>query len=142
MKRENLPVSLFTKEGKREGKGRGNRLKVLIALSNLIIISTLTLLMFVQVYSATIIDERAGTVGGLVMDMGVGAKAVSLGEAYTAGYGTSDAYFWNPGAYGISPRYQFSFSHNEWLLSSRMEHISASVPLGEFGVVRNKRGIY
>lgn len=84
---------------------------------------------------ASEIYGRAGTAGGMILDMGMGARGVSVGEAFTAEYGNADMIYWNVGAIGLSNRMKMSFTHIEWLLSNRLEHLSIVYPLFGFGAV-------
>lgn len=77
----------------------------------------------------------SGTVSGLVLDIGTSAKAIGLGEAYTTGLGTAEMNYWNVGAIGASKSIQVSFTHLEWLVSTRMENIYVTCPILNFGVV-------
>jgi hypothetical protein len=81
------------------------------------------------------IHPGAGTVSGLVLEMGSGAKAIALGGAQTGSYGDADMYYWNVGAMGMASGLNASFSHLEWLMGTRMEHIAALYSLGRYGVV-------
>lgn len=78
---------------------------------------------------------KAGTFGVMALDIGQGARGVGLGEAFTAGYGTSDMSYWNVAGLSLGQMTQLSFTHTEWLLGTRIENLSFIYPTEKYGAI-------
>lgn len=69
------------------------------------------------------------------LKIGVGARAVAMGEAFTALSDDASTVYWNPGGLGNLRENQAMFDISNWLLDTRHYSLSSSVNVGEFGVV-------
>ena len=70
-----------------------------------------------------------GTSGADFLEIGVGSRPLAMGEAFTAITGDINAIYYNPAGLG-SMRYPIlSVMHQELILDSRFENISAAIPL-------------
>lgn len=58
--------------------------------------------------------QRAGTSSGAFLKIGVGARAVGLGEAFVAVANDPSAIVWNPAGLASLLRQEVQFSHTEW----------------------------
>ena len=58
--------------------------------------------------------QRAGTSSGSFLKIGVGARAVALGEAFVAVANDPSAIVWNPAGLASLLRQEVQFSHTEW----------------------------
>ncbi len=70
------------------------------------------------------------------LKVGVGARAVGMGEAQAALAEGPEALYWNPAGLTAFDRRAVSFTHNEWLDDVRYEYIGVSYPFlnwGSFG---------
>lgn len=76
-----------------------------------------------------------GETGGTFLKIGVGAKPISMGEAYTALVEDVSAVYWNPAGLGRVKDLEASFMHLEWFQGIRYENLSFAQPLGDLGVV-------
>jgi hypothetical protein len=58
--------------------------------------------------------QRAGTSSGSFLKIGVGARAVALGEAFVAVANDPSAIYWNPAGLASILRHEVQFSHTKW----------------------------
>jgi len=58
--------------------------------------------------------QRAGTSSGSFLKIGVGARAVALGESFVAVANDPSAIVWNPAGLASLLRQEVQFSHTEW----------------------------
>ena len=78
--------------------------------------------------TAHAINANAGTTGFSFLKIGVGARAVALGGAYTTATADPEAAAWNPaGLWGINKR-TASLSFNRYLVDSQAGFISTTLP--------------
>lgn len=81
-------------------------------------------------------EGSIGTSGATFLELGVGSRPLSMGEAFTAEINDVNSIYYNPAGLG-SMRYPvFSMFHNELILDSRFENLSLAYPLygGWFGL--------
>ena len=84
---------------------------------------------------ATKIHENAGTRGAQLLKIGVGAKAVAMGESYVAAADDVYAAYWNPAGLIHVETNQFGFMHNEWFEDIRYEFLGYVQPVGALGTL-------
>lgn len=74
-------------------------------------------------------EEDAGTAAFPFLRLGVTARSLSMGEAYTADtYGAAAAVL-NPAFLGTNLRHSVAFTHDEYLSDLTMEFVSYAMPL-------------
>lgn len=74
-------------------------------------------------------EGSAGTSGAGFLELGVGSRALAMGEAFTAEINDVNSIYYNPAGLG-SLRYPvLSVFHNELILDSRFENINFAYPL-------------
>ena len=74
-------------------------------------------------------EGSGGTSGADFLELGVGSRPLGMGEAFTAETNDVNSLYYNPAGLG-SLRYPvLSIFHNELILDSRFENISAAFPL-------------
>ena len=79
---------------------------------------------------------QAGTAGLLSLRLGAGARAAGMGDAYVSLADDATAAYWNPAGLAAVERTDFTFMHQEWISSVRMETASVAhaTGLGNFGL--------
>ena len=78
-------------------------------------------------------DQRVGTSSGTFLRIGVGARAVGLGEAFVAVANDPSAIYWNPAGLASMQRAEVSLSHTEWPADIRYEHLVYVMPVRKLG---------
>ncbi len=78
--------------------------------------------------------EYGGVTASPYLNLGVGARACGMGEAYTAIVDTVDAAWWNPGALVKVVNPQFSFMHNENFGGTTYEYLGVGFPAEQLGL--------
>ena len=81
----------------------------------------------------TLGDQRAGTSSGTFLRIGVGARAVGLGESFVAVANDPSAIYWNPAGLASLQRQELALSHVEWPGDINFEHIGYVVPVRRLG---------
>jgi uncharacterized protein UPF0164 len=75
-----------------------------------------------------------GTSGGEILSIPVGARAIGMGEAYTAMADDVSSLYWNPAGLAILNQSQASFMYNQWLKDLTFSNGSLAVPLENGGI--------
>jgi len=70
-----------------------------------------------------------GTSGADFLEIGVGSRPLGMGEAFTAGTDDINSIYYNPAGLGTIRYPVLSIMHQELILDSRFENISAAFPL-------------
>jgi len=60
-------------------------------------------------------ESTAGKTGMAFLKIGVGGRAVGMGEAYTAVSSDASAAYWNPAGLAGLAETELTFTHNQWL---------------------------
>ncbi len=96
----------------------------------LIVIAVLPGLLFAEIFAKT------GTAGLQFLKIGIGARALGMGEAYTAVTDDISSIYWNPAGLALKAQDQVMFSHTAWIAGISYEFVAFSkvTPLGTFGV--------
>ena len=78
----------------------------------------------------------AGETGLAVLKVGVGARAVGLGEAFTATANDASGLYWNPASSTWIHKRQAHFSHNSWIqgMNHNVAALAFPTKIGSFGV--------
>src|SRR5690349_6579827 len=82
----------------------------------------------------TLIFGSAGTSGGNVLNIPVGARAIAMGEAYTAQADDVSSLYWNPAGIAILNQSQASFMYNQFLKDQTYHNASVATPLENGGI--------
>jgi len=88
------------------------------------------LMLFFTLYSShfTLHAVDKGTSGGQFLKIGVGARAVAMGEAYAGMEGDINSIYWNPAGLSKINNLQASFSHTAWFQDINYENLMAGYP--------------
>jgi tetratricopeptide (TPR) repeat protein/opacity protein-like surface antigen len=71
-----------------------------------------------------------------VLDVGVGARGISLSGALTASIDDSTAIYWNPAGLARAGDQEMNMTHAAWILDSYIDYITLNVPMdaGAIGI--------
>lgn len=89
--------------------------------------------------------RKTGITGASFLKIGVGARAVALGSAYTTVSGDVNQMFWNPAGVAITGgKTQVTFSYNQWIAD--LNHVAAGIShdfgtWGTWGIGAVKLGV-
>jgi hypothetical protein len=76
----------------------------------------------------------AGTSGGALLNIGVGARAIAMGEAYTAQADDVSSLYWNPAGIALLNQSQASFMYNQFIRDLTYHNAAVAVPLENGGL--------
>lgn len=81
------------------------------------------------------IHENAGTRAMTFLKIGVGAKAIGMGDSQVAATDDLYASFWNPAGLTKLQRPQLALMHNEWFAEINQEFVGMAFPIGKSNTV-------
>ena len=76
-------------------------------------------------------SDKVGTSGLSFLKFGMGARAVGMGEAFTAQSGEVTSAWWNPAGLSGIKGIQVSFTHNQWFQDITIEHFASALNFGK-----------
>jgi hypothetical protein len=79
--------------------------------------------------------SKRGTTAANFLEIGVGARALALGSAFTALADDPSTIYWNAGGLAKLKRHGFMFNHSEWIADINFDFMSGSFNLGRYGAV-------
>ena len=74
--------------------------------------------------------DDVGTTGAPFLKIGVGARAIGMGEAYGGLADEVNAIYWNPAGLVNVQRRELSFMHAAWFASINYEYVAYAQKLG------------
>jgi hypothetical protein len=77
--------------------------------------------------------QRAGTASGTFLEIGVGARAVGLGESFVAIANDPSAVYWNPAGLASLQRREVAESHVDWPADIHYDHVTLVLPSRRLG---------
>jgi hypothetical protein len=77
--------------------------------------------------------QRAGTSSGTFLQIGVGARAVGLGESFVAVANDPSTVYWNPAGLASLQRREISESHVDWPADIHYDHLTLVLPSRKLG---------
>lgn len=77
--------------------------------------------------------SNVGTTAASFLEIGVGARAISLGGAFVATANDASALYWNPAGLGRLNRTEILFVHTNWIADIRFDFVGAVAPVGQIG---------
>jgi hypothetical protein len=77
--------------------------------------------------------QRAGTASGTFLEIGVGARAVGLGESFVAIANDPSAIYWNPAGLASLQRREVAESHVDWPADVHYDHVTLVLPSRRLG---------
>lgn len=93
-----------------------------------IVIIFISLMLTIPVEAAFTKKDR-GTAGAKFLKIGVGARAIGMGEAYTALSDEISAGYWNPAGLTQINRLELTATHNMWLSRFNHDYLGLAYPL-------------
>jgi hypothetical protein len=78
-------------------------------------------------------QTKVGTTAAPFLGIGMGARAVAMGGAYTAISDDIYALYWNPAGVSQGTRIQTGFTYTQWLVGTQINWAGAIIPAGSFG---------
>ncbi|HGY55088.1 MAG TPA: PorV/PorQ family protein [Caldithrix abyssi] len=75
--------------------------------------------------------SNRGTSAAAFLEIGIGAKALGLGGAFTAYANDASALYWNPAGITELNRISVSANHTGWLANTKLEYFGLVLPVGE-----------
>lgn len=78
-----------------------------------------------------IYGKGPGTTGAAFLKIGVGARAVALGESYAAVADEVSTLYWNPAGLSNIAGCEVILQHNQWLSQISQEYLGCALPVGE-----------
>ncbi len=79
--------------------------------------------------------DHVGTSAVNFLKIGVGGKAVAMGDAFTAIVDDPSALYWNPGGIGFQKKMAVSFTYTKWIFDTNHNFLGLVLPLGDIGTV-------
>ena len=77
---------------------------------------------------------KSGLTGAAFLKVGVGARAVALGSAYTTVTGDVNQMFWNPAGNGDERgKAEVLLSHNQWIADLSHQAVGYARDMGDMG---------
>ena len=91
------------------------------------------LLILLLLASGTLFPQ-AGQTGLTFLKLGVGGRALGMGEAYTAIANDPAATYYNPAALALTDRAQLLLMHKQWIQDTKTEFFAATTSLDRFAL--------
>lgn len=107
--------------------------KFYVYISFLLLILILNFHTQAQNYRSNV--SKRGTTAANFLEIGVGARALAIGSAFTALSDDPSAIYWNPGGLGKLNRHGVIFNHTEWIADIGFDFMGAAFNLGKYGAV-------
>jgi len=95
-----------------------------------IIVTLMIIMSALSVYAATF--AKTGTASMQFLKLGMDARAVGMGEAYTAVTDDISSVYWNPAGLALTDDKQLFLSHTNWIAETYFESIAANM-VTDFG---------
>ena len=98
---------------------------------------TISLILAQAVFLDVSAQDGIAGMPGTYLQMGVGARALGFGKAYTALATDATAIYWNPAALADQNPYQVYFTHSLLFYDTHFDYLAGSLPtrdLGSFGL--------
>ncbi|MBN2009897.1 PorV/PorQ family protein [candidate division KSB1 bacterium] len=95
----------------------------------------LTMLLILLLTCVNHADAQDGLAGmpGAYLHMGVGARALGMGKAYTALANDASAIYWNPAGICAQEKFQLYLTHSQLFMDTNFDYFAAVAPTEQFG---------
>lgn len=95
--------------------------------------------LLIGIYSGTaqIVENvsKVGMTAASFLEIGVGARALGMGGAFTATANDASALYWNPGGLARLDRAEAILVHTDWIADLQFEFAGMAIPLNRFGML-------
>jgi hypothetical protein len=79
--------------------------------------------------------SKRGTTAASFLEIGVGARALAMGSAFTAMADDPSSIYWNVAGLAKLNRHGILVNHTQWIADTRFDFLAASFNLGGYGAV-------
>lgn len=79
--------------------------------------------------------SKVGMSAAPFLEIGVGARAIGMGGAFTGTANDASALYWNVGALVAVQRPEILFVHTDWIANLQFEYAGVVLPVGRLGVM-------
>ncbi|MFZ0389084.1 MAG: PorV/PorQ family protein [Calditrichia bacterium] len=79
--------------------------------------------------------SKRGTTAATFLEVGIGSRALAMGNAFTALSDDPSAIYWNPGGLAKFGRHGLTFNHTEWIADTRFDFVAGAFNLGGYGTL-------
>ena len=79
--------------------------------------------------------SKRGTTAASFLEIGVGARALAMGGAFTAMADDPSAIYWNPAGIAKYKRNGLFFNHSEWIADTNFDYFAGVFQLGSVGTL-------
>ncbi len=119
-----------------------NFLKLFFQCSLRLCVFAVIIIVFLSGTNPVIAQTNAAT-GLPFLKLGVGARSIAMGEAYTAIAEDASSMFYNPGALAFSPSDEILLMHKQWIVQTTSEYLGSVIHSGDiiFGIGLNSTGV-
>jgi hypothetical protein len=97
------------------------------------LVTLLSCLLTAQVIPQSL--SKTGTTAAQFLKIGVGARAIGMGGAFTATADDITALYWNPAGLAQVYGHQAYFSHVNWFADVKVDYAAVSSHFGDFGAI-------
>ncbi|NQV15152.1 PorV/PorQ family protein [bacterium] len=84
--------------------------------------------------NVTAVSKR-GTTAASFLEIGIGARGTSMGNAFVAVVDDVNSLYWNPSGLALMNKSEASFIQTQWLAGIDFSNVSVAFPLGNIGTV-------
>ncbi len=104
--------------------------------------SILAILGVICLILPTVASADEGSAGLAFLKLGVGARAIGMGDAYTAVDGDASSVYWNPAAIIDVESVDITLMHTEWFQDIRYEYVGGVRSFGDYAIGAGIVGLY
>ncbi|RMG61010.1 MAG: hypothetical protein D6715_14430 [Calditrichaeota bacterium] len=79
--------------------------------------------------------SKRGTTAATFLEIGVGARALGMGSAFTAMADDPSALYWNPAGIAKLTRNGVILNHTEWIAQTRFDYLGGVFHTGRYGTI-------
>lgn len=99
------------------------------------IVFVLGIALIFNAQSQTAAITKTGTTAASFLKIGMGARAVGMGGAFTAVSNDISALYWNPAGLGFANYGEATFNHVDWILDTRFDYAAATIVIDGLGTL-------